>query len=491
MPKVYRRNQDQTPLWTALKNYKETDIVHYDVPGHKQSPNAAIAEAFGKDIIELDTNSTKPLDNMSNPIGVIREAELLMADAYDADYAFFLVNGTTQGVQAMILSAIKPGDKMILPRNVHKSVSQALILCGGIPIYMQPEIDPVHGIANGVSMETVKKTIHEHPDAKAIFIINPTYYGVVSNLAEIVKLSHRHGMLVLVDEAHGAHFPFHEQFPLTGMEAGADLASVSLHKMGGSLTQTAALLIKEEYITRERIKSILNITQTTSASYILMSSLDIARRNLVMNGEKIFDRSIQIAEYGRQKINQIPGLKTFSQENIGQYGVHDFDQTKMLIKVSDLGITGHDVYDILRDEYRIQVEFGDVYNILAVLGTDDTYEMMDTFVSALEDISNKYRTNESIEFNFRLINPEVVVTPREAFYCDKLSINLEESAGLIAGESIMAYPPGIPIVTAGERITAEMVEYVRYLKHEKSILVGTEEPMVHKIKVLKEADLWA
>lgn len=490
MPKVYRRNQNQTPLWTALKNYKETDIVHYDVPGHKQSPNAAIAEAYGKDIIELDTNSTKPLDNMSNPIGVIREAELLMADAYDADYAFFLVNGTTQGVQGMIMSVCKPGDKILMPRNVHKSAIQALILCGGVPIYMQPEIDLEYGIANSVTFETVKAAIHENPDAKAIFMINPTYYGVASNLAEIVKFAHRHGLLVLVDEAHGAHFPFHEQFPLTGMEAGADLASVSLHKMGGSLTQTAALLIKEEYITRERVKAILNITQTTSSSYLLMSSLDIARQNLVQHGEEIFGRSIMIADYGREKINQIDGLKTFTEADIGKNGVYNFDKTKLVIKVSELGITGHEVYDILRDDYRIQVEFGDAHNILAVLGTDDTYEMMDIFIAALEDISKKYKTDKKLDMiQWNLITPEVMFSPRDAFYCDKVSVKLEESAGLIAGESIMAYPPGIPIVAAGERITEEMVRYIIFLKNAHSILVGTEDQMVHYIRVLKEDQL--
>lgn len=484
MTNITKQNQSNTPLWTAIKAVRDSGMIFYDVPGHKRNPNTDVAKNFGRELIRLDANSSKPLDNMVNPIGVIKDAELLMAEALGADYAFFLVNGTTQGVQSMIMSICNPGDKIIIPRNVHKSVISALILGGAIPIYMQPEIDSDLCIALGVTVEVAKQAILSNPDAKAILIINPTYYGVASDISKIVKIAHEHNIAVLADEAHGAHFPFNHQFPIPAMKAGADLSAASLHKTCGSLTQSSVLLVKEHFVTKEKVKTILNLAQTTSASYLLMGSLDVARKNLVENGETTFDRVIEIAEYGRREISQIEGLKVFSSESIGKPGVFNWDKTKLIIKVSGLGLSGLHVYDILRDDYNIQLEFGDTHCILAVLAIGDTFEMMDALISALQEISKKYKTDQTIFSILDLQNPEVIVSPRDAFYHHKTSVSLDEAIGKICGENVMAYPPGIPIVSPGERITGKMIEYIKFLKNEKSMLSGTEDAHINRIKIL-------
>lgn len=478
------RNQNNTPLWDALNLYVENEIVSFDVPGHKKKKYTAIGEALGESIVKLDANSMKQLDNIANPIGVIKESELLMAEAFKADYAFFLVNGTTHGVQSMIMSACAPGDKIIMPRNVHKSAIKALILSGAIPVYVQPEINDELSIANGITVEAVKKAIKDNKDAKAIFVINPTYYGMASNLKEIVKIAHNNNMVVLVDEAHGAHFSFSDNLPISAMEAGADIAAVSLHKTCGSLTQSSALLINERSIKREKVKTILNLTQTTSASYLIMSSLDVARKDLALNGNKIFDNIIRLADYAREEINKIDGLSTFGQDLINNSGIYNVDKTKLAITVSELGISGLYAYDLLRDKYGIQVEFGDTKNILAILGNGDSKETVDKLINALKDISIKYRRNDIITSILDLHNPEVIISPREAFYLDKKSIPIENALGEICGEHIMSYPPGIPIISPGEKFTKEMIDYILFLKKEGSMLTGTEDPNIDYIKII-------
>ncbi|MCY6372044.1 aminotransferase class I/II-fold pyridoxal phosphate-dependent enzyme [Clostridium ganghwense] len=479
------RNQNRTPLFDALKEYNEKNVLPFDVPGHKHGKGIPeFAEFVGKKVLEIDVNSMKCLDNISNPISVIKDAEALMADAYCADHAFFLVNGTSSGVQAMIMSICKPGDKIIMPRNAHKSAINGLILSGAVPVYVQPETNDNLGIAMGVSVENVEKSIAENPDVKAVFLINPTYYGATSNLKKIIKVAHKNGMAVIVDEAHGAHFRFHDELPKGAMELGADMAAVSLHKTGGSLTQSSALLLNEGLIDKNTVKTMLNLTQTTSASYLLMSSLDVARKMLVMQGEEVLSRVLEHTRDARDEINKINGLYAFGKELVGDPGVHDFDETKLGVCVKGLGITGFKAYDILRDEYNIQVELGDVYNILAIVSVGDTEESIKALVNALRDMSSKYKGSEMKFEKVALENPEIIVSPRDAFYARKKIIKLEDAEGEISGESIMAYPPGIPIVTPGERISREIIKYIRFLKNQHSMLTDTEDPYVENIKVL-------
>lgn len=479
------KSQNSTPLFDALKELRERNMTHFDVPGHKRGKGIPeFKEYFGDVMLESDVNSMKCLDNLSNPTSVIKEAEQLLAEAFGADYSFFLINGTSSGVQAMIMSVCKPGDKIILPRNAHKSAINGLILSGAVPVYIKPEISVEHGMAMGITMESVESAIVNNPDSKAIFIINPTYYGVTSDLRDIVKLAHKHGIAVLVDEAHGTHFAFHDSLPDSGMKHGADMSAVSLHKTGGSLTQSSALLLNEGLIDRNTVKTILNLTQTTSASYLLMSSLDVARKNLAINGERILGEIIDLCEEARNEINEIPGMFCFGKELIGSPGVIDYDVTKLAVNVSGIGLTGFEVYDILRDEYNLQAELGDVYNVLAIVSLGDSRESLLNLVEALRSISEKY-TREPIRIeSFKNLEQSIIISPRNAFFSGKRIVDLDESVGEISGESIMAYPPGIPIVTPGEKITEEIVRYIKLLKSNMTLITDSEDPDVNTIKVL-------
>lgn len=480
-----RLNHEKTPVITAIREYQKLNVIPFDVPGHKRGRGIPeLVDFFGEDILDIDYNSMKCLDNIGNPKGVIKEAHELMADLYGADHAFFLTNGTTSGVQAMIMSACDCGDQVILPRNVHKSVINGLIIAGVRPVYIQPEVNYELGITIGVTPERVEEAILQHPNAKAVFLINPTYYGVVSDLKAIIEICKKHDKAVLVDEAHGAHLPFHEDLPAPAMSLGADMAAVSLHKTGGSLTQSSVLLLKEGKIQKSRVNSILNMMQTTSASYLLMASLDGARKILATRGKEIFDKALHIARYAREEINKIPHFYAFGKELIDGKGVFNYDETKLSINTSQLGITGLEVYDILRNEYMIQMELADVHNVMAIISLGDNIENVEALIAALKDISAKYKKDKVIKNTVVLENPEVVVPPREAFYKHRSSMPIEESEGKISGEFFMVYPPGIPILTPGERITKEILKYIRILKEEKAVFTDNSDPEIKTIMVI-------
>jgi len=481
-------DQNQAPIYEALVKLRKKRIVPFDVPGHKRGRgNPELVELLGEKCVGIDVNSMKPLDNLGHPISIIRDAEELAADAFGASHAFLMIGGTTSSVQTMILSTCKAGDKIILPRNVHKSAINALVLCGAIPIYIEMSVDPKIGIALGLENDRVAKAIQDHPDAKAILINNPTYYGICSDLKGLTEMAHEAGMLVLVDEAHGAHLHFTYKLPLSAMDAGADMAAVSMHKSGGSLTQSSILLIGEQ-MNPEYVRQIINLTQSTSASYLLMASLDISRRNLALRGKESFEKVIELSEYARREINAIGGYYAYSKELIDGVSVCDFDVTKLSVYTQGIGLTGIEVYDLLRDEYDIQIEFGDIGNILAYISIGDRIQDIERLVGALADIKRLYSRDGKGLIAGEYIQPELVLSPQEAFYSERKSLTLDESVGQVCGEFVMCYPPGIPILAPGECITREIVDYIQFAKERGCSLQGTEDPEVNHINVIKRKE---
>ena len=397
---------------------------------------------------------------------------------------FLMVGGTTSAVQSMILSVVKRGEKIILPRNVHRSVMGALVLCGAIPIYVNPACDEKLGIPLGMSVSDVKKAIEKHPDAKAVLVNNPTYYGICSDLRSIVKLAHEHNMLCLADEAHGTHFYFGENLPVSAMDAGADMAAVSMHKSGGSLTQSS-LLLAGPAMTEGHIRQIINLTQTTSGSYLLLSSLDISRRNLALRGKESFARVVDLAEYARAEINAIGGYYAYSKELINGDSIFDFDVTKLSVNTLNIGLAGIEVYDLLRDEYDIQIEFGDLGNILAYISIGDRIREIERLVSALYEVRRRFSKSKSDLMSHEYIDPQVAVSPQDAFYADKESLPIRETEGRVCSEFVMCYPPGIPILAPGERITKEILDYIEYAKEKGCSMTGPENPDIERLNVLK------
>lgn len=477
-------NQERAPIYEALEAFRGERIVPFDVPGHKRGQgNPELTKLLGKQCVSIDVNSMKCLDNLCHPISVIKEAEELAADAFRAAHAFLMVGGTTSSVQSMVLSVCKKGDKIILPRNVHKSVINALVLCGAIPIYVNPDMDASLGIALGMKVSQVERTILEYPDAVAVLVNNPTYYGICSDLKSIVELAHGHGMKVLVDEAHGTHFYFGENMPLSGMAAGADMASVSMHKSGGSLTQSSFLLLGPD-MNAGYVRQIINLTQTTSASYLLLASLDISRRNLFLRGKQEFAKVMALAEYARQEINDIGGYYAYTGELVNGDSIFDFDGTKLTVNTLGIGLAGIEVYDLLRDEYDIQMELGDIANVLAYISIGDRERDTERLIGALEEIKRKYSRQNANLYTQEYVEPRVVVSPQSAFYAEKESLPLQETIGRICSEFVMCYPPGIPILAPGEEVTEEILEYIVYAKEKGCSMTGPEDAEIARLNVL-------
>jgi len=481
---MYKLSQNKMPIYEALQKYKSMRVVPFDVPGHKRGKaNPELTNFLGENCMTIDVNSMKPLDNLCHPVSVIREAEELAADAFGAKHAFFMINGTTSAVQSMVMTACKRGDKIIMPRNVHRSAINALVVCGAEPVYVNPGTNKQLGIALGMSYDDVKDAIKLNPDAKAVLINNPTYYGICSPLKKIVEITHKNGMLALVDEAHGTHFYFNDNLPISAMSAGADMAAVSMHKTGGSLTQSSFLLINNN-VSEGYVRQIINLTQTTSGSYLLMSSLDISRKDLALNGKKIFDKVINIANYAREEINKIGGYYAYGKELINGDTVFDFDITKLSVNTTDIGLAGIEVYDILRDSYDIQIEFGDIGNILAIISVGDKSLAIERLISSLSEIKRLYSKDKTGMFDHEYIKPLVAMTPQEAFYSPKKSISLNKSKGKISSEFVMCYPPGIPILAPGEYITDDILNYISYAKEKGCFLTGTEDKYIEKINIV-------
>ena len=475
--------QQRVPIVEALETMHGKRIVPFDVPGHKKGKgNPELVSLLGEKTMSLDVNSMKPLDFLGHPVSVIKEAEEIAANAFNAAHAFLMVGGTTSSVLAMIMSVCKTGDKILLCRNVHKSVISAMILCGAIPQYIDPGVDPSLGISTGMCINDVKLAIENNSDAKAILLNNPTYYGICSNLPEIVKLAHAKNMFVLVDEAHGTHFSFGDNLPISAINAGADMAAVSMHKSGGSLTQSSFLLLGNRP-NPAYVRQIINLVQTTSASYLLMSSLDVSRRNLAINGRAIFARVSEMAAYARDEINNIGGFYAFGKEIINNDNIFDFDSTKLSVNTLKTGLAGREVYDILRDEYDIQIEMGDIANFLAYVSVGDRMKDIERLCSALAEVYRIYKTCGQGMLNYEYIHPQVVCSPQKAFYSEKQRLALRQSKNHVSAELVMCYPPGIPIIAPGERITQDALDYIIYAKEKGCLLTGTQDEGVETLYV--------
>ncbi|MEG6568720.1 aminotransferase class I/II-fold pyridoxal phosphate-dependent enzyme [Thermoanaerobacterium thermosaccharolyticum] len=474
-------SQNDAPLFEALKKYVDENVYAFHVPGHKHGKGIKeFTEYVGSAVMSIDVNSMEDLDNLANPIGVIKDAHQLAAQAFGADNAYFLVNGTTSGIQAMIMAATEPGDKIIMPRNSHKSAFSALILAGVIPVYLYPEIDENLDIALGISAEQVKEAILANPDSKAVLVLNPTYYGITSELEEIIKIAHEHNMAVLCDEAHGSHFYFHPDMPPGGITLGADISALSMHKTGGSMTQSSLLLSKGNRVEPSSIKSILNLIQSTSASYVLMASIDVARKQLTTQGKDMLNHVISLSQYAREEINKIGGIKALNQSDIK--GPYLLDPTKLVINVSKTGMTGYEIMRELKLKYHIQLEMADLSNIMAIISLGDDINTVEHLIRSLKELVRIKNHDEITTGN--LIRPEVIVAPRDAYYGKNRSVLLDDAEGEICAEMIMAYPPGIPMICPGERITKDIIDRVKLLKEQHCQLQGTEDPNIDYIKVL-------
>mgnify|MGYP001131169946 CR=1 FL=1 len=470
---MIHNKHEKTPFFTKLKEYGLSNVAPFDVPGHKLGRiNNDLIKFIGKKTYLLDSNAPIGLDNLNKPTGVIRDAENLMADACNADKSYFLTNGTTTGILAMIMCVCKANDKIILPRNVHKSVINGLILSGAIPIFIKPHIDQDLGIANDISYEAVKKAIEENPDAVAVFVINPTYFGVVSDLKRITDLAHENDIIVMADEAHGAQFYFSQKMPLSAMEAGADISSSSMHKTAGSFTQSSIILTQGKRINHQRLRQTLNMLQSTSPSSLLMASIDVARKTMYFRGEERITKLLELSQDAREKLKTIPGITVIDKDYMVKKGCFDYDETKIIIKVSELGLSGFEVYQLMKARYNIQLELAESHIVLAILTIGTTRKDLDRLYQAFYSLSMDYHElrDKLPKVEFEYMFPETYSRPRDAYHAPKLIVSLDDAVNEIAAESVMIYPPGIPIVIPGEVITQDVVDDIKFYSNKSKAL---------------------
>lgn len=482
--------QHETPLFSGLLAHAARNPVQFHIPGHKKGMGVApeFRRFVGENALSIDLINIAPLDDLHHPHGIIRDAQDLAAEAFGADHCFFSVQGTTGAIQTMVMAAVNPGDKILVPRNVHKSVLSGIVFSGARPVFMRPELDATLGIAHGVSVAEVRRCLNEHPDARALLVINPTYYGVAADLKTIVEEAHSRGVPVLVDEAHGVHIHFHERLPLSAMEAGADMAATSVHKLGGSLTQSSVLNVRDGLVNPHRVLTFLSMLTTTSTSYLLLASLDVARKHLATHGRTLLDEALNLAAYAREAINRIPGLYCFGPEIIGRESARfDYDPTKLTISVKDLGITGIEIENMLREEFNIEVELSDLYNILCLITVGDRRDEVDALLEALRVLSRRfYATRPANAVSVRnLPELEMAMAPRDALYAATETVPLLEAEGRTMTEFIMVYPPGIPILLPGAVVSEDAISYViEHLTAGLPVQGPEDENLVH-VKVVR------
>ncbi len=482
-----------TPLFDGLIQYIKNKPYAFHTPGHKGYP--ILSKMLNKlppdALYKMDLTEVPGLDDLHCPSGIIDEAQKLLAEAYGANDSFFLVNGSTCGIEALITAVCSPGDKIIVPRNSHKSIINGLIISGAEPIYISPYVDKDWCIPLGISIEDIEYTLINNKGIKAVFLVNPTYHGICSDLESISDICVNFDIPLLIDEAHGPHLKFHRGLPTDSLGAGASSCVQSPHKHLGSLTQSSWLHIKGERVDADRVKSSLQLLQTTSPSYILMASLDCARYQMVIEGEKLLDRTLNLARYARNGINHIPGARCLDENIVGGGGVFDYDPTKLVVTCRDAGISGRELERLLREEYNIQPEYSDYSNVTLFVTIGNTMEDVEKLVSAICDIVNRRhslldnRSSVEIYTGSGIMDiPTQVMTPREAFFAKKDTVDLLNSTGRISGEIVAPYPPGIPLICPGEEITSEIIEKIRFLKEKNISFHGPFDPSLKYIKVI-------
>ena len=481
--------QQKAPLLEALKKHAQQEIISFHMPGHKggKGIDRELGEWLGKGTLSIDLTEVPGTDDLHRPESVIKEAQELAAEAFGAEHSFFLVNGTSSGIQAMLLAVCRPGDKIIVPRNVHRSILGGIIMAGAWPVYIRPEIDENLGIALGVTPQRVDEALKAHPDAQGVLLVNPTYYGVSADLEKIVQLVHGYGKPLLVDEAHGPHLKFHSDLPLSALEAGADLCAQGIHKIIGGMTQASMLHLQGSRVDLARVKNALRMVQTTSPSYVLMASLDGARRQMALEGRGLLEKTIKLAQKAREKINNLAGFSCLGAEVIGRPGAYQLDLTKLAVSCQETGFTGQQVEALLREKYRIQPELSAHNHLLFICTIGDEEKELEMLLRALQEISQQGKEQPSLNntINYWTIIPEQVLAPREAFFAEKEIIPIEAALGRISGEMIAPYPPGIPVLAPGEKIDLNLLACLLDIKKKGLKVQGPEDYSLETLTVVK------
>ena len=483
-------DQSRAPYFEALRAYADVERTVFHVPGHIQGKGShpLLVEAFGLGTLQLDLCSGLPgLDG--RPGTALEAAEALAAAAYGADRSWFLINGSTSGNQIMVSAVCHPGEVILTPRNTHKSIISALVVSGARPVYITPEIDPESHIAHGVTPAAVEAGLQAHPEAKAVLIVCPTYYGACSDVEAIARVVHDHGLPLLVDEAWGPHFPFHPDLPAPALTLGADAAVTGTHKLAGALTQAAMLHVRGPLLDQDRIDVVSKMLLSTSPSCLLYAALDVARMQMATEGEELIQEALRLAEVSRAAIRDHARLSCIDKTLLGSHGVVALDPTRLCVNVTRTGHTGYEVERLLCDSHAVMAEMSDFANVLFNITIGHTQAAVDHLLDALVTVADQ--SPHSVDphgfLEFALTaTPEQVLSPSEAFHAPQARVPLRYSAGRLSAELAASYPPGIPVVVPGERLTQPLVDYLLAQVAAGCRIVGPRDPRLDTIQVVCE-----
>lgn len=488
-------NQSQTPLIDALKSSISKNHTPFYTPGHKRGAGVSpiLTDLLGKDVFRADLTELSELDNLFAPESAILAAQELAAMAFGAQRTWFLVNGSSCGIIAAIMTVCGPNQHILLPRNIHLSVVSGLIIAGAIPIFINPQYDQDVDITCSITPKDLEIALAQHPQAKAVLVVYPTYNGVCGNLKAICQVTHEHNIPLIVDEAHGAHLNFHDNLPISALTAGADLTIQSIHKTLGSMTQTAMLHVQGNRINIDRLNQALQLVQSTSPSFILLASLDAARQQMAIDGQNLMQQTLELANIARNKIREIPGLSVLELPKIRQPGFFDLDKTRLTVNVKELGITGFTTENFLI-EMGIVPEVSSFENVTFIISLGNNELDINALVKVFKKINDiprcrKYEMSTSniiskIIFNYQPDN-RLVISPREAFFATSEILPLEKTVDRICAENICPYPPGIPILMPGERITKSALDYLQQVQDLGGVITGCLDASCHTLKVVK------
>lgn len=474
------REQRRAPLHAAVARYVRRAPAVFHVPGHRQGRAApgALRRLIGPGL-RADLTEAPGLDDLHAPAGAIERAHRLLARAFGAGASFFLVGGTTAGIQALLLAAGPPGSRVVVPRHSHRSVLAGLVLAGHEPVYVRPTYDPDLDLPLGVPPAALDQALAACPGAVAVLAVHPTYHGVPAQVAELAAVAHRHGVPLLVDEAHGAHFAFHPALPEAALAAGADASVQSLHKTGGSLTQSSVLhLAAGSPLPPDRVRELLALVQSSSPSYLLMVSLDLARRDLALYGRARWERALETAARVRRAVGRIRGLRVPE--------IPGADPTRILVDVRGRKLSGPQAARALWRR-GVAVELAGPGYVLLVLGPGTGRDDVARLLAALADLPEGRRAPERLG---EPPWPQVALPPREALLGPRRRVPLRDARGQVAAEAVIPYPPGIPAVAPGEVLTPEVLEYLARLRRAGAHLQGASDPRLESVAVVDQGHAW-
>ncbi len=496
-PEPHPAEQPTAPYLEAVAAYGLRGSTRFHVPGHKGGGGAdpGLRSALGAAALLLDVpQDIEGIDIGPSPTPYER-AERLAADAYGAERCWFLTNGATQGNHALCLAVAGPGTRVLLQRNSHASMIDGLVLSGGLPRFVAPEYDHELGIAHGVTPGALEHALASGGPYAAVFIVSPTYYGMAADVEGCAEVAHRAGVPLIVDCAWGAHFGFHAALPRSPLQLGADVMLASTHKIVGSLTQSAMLLVGSDHpgVDVGAIERAVRLVRSTSPNALLLASLDAARRQLAVHGELLLDRTIRAAGRAREAIEQIPGCAIVGEQWIGRPGIAGWDPLRIVIDVRGTGLSGYQVASALRASYDIHVELATQATVVLVLGIGQPLEPLDRVAHDLAETVKRITPRSGFEPGpedgvlSRLpaeLGPEPAVPPRDAFLGASEAVPVQDAIGRISTEAIAGYPPGVPTLLPGELVTAEVVSYLQALVAAGARLHGAADPSFRTLRVL-------